>query len=97
MPGVVYNGVGSCLIASTKMIVGVDGFDVECDDFSATMRKGEGESGIGAKDIPKDVAEENEDGGENVKAEKKKENAKHSLILVIDPFLWSQVFSIVPF
>ena len=43
-----------------ETIVGVDRFDVECEEFSFLARDDEGKGGIGTKNIPEDIAEESE-------------------------------------
>ena len=42
------------------MIVGVGRLDVECEEFAFLVSNDEGQGGIGAKDIPEDVAEKSE-------------------------------------
>ena len=44
---------------------------MECEEFSFLTSDNEGQGGIGAEDIPEDVAEEGEYGGESVKGENK--------------------------
>ena len=42
------------------------------------MSNDEGKGGVGAEDIPKDIAEEGKYGGESIKGENEKENANHT-------------------
>ena len=58
MPGVV-DGVRGLFVSAAETIVGVDGLDVECEDFSFLARDDERQGGIGTEDIPEDIAEEN--------------------------------------
>ena len=72
-----------------ETIVGVNGLDVECEEFSFLMSDNEGQGGVGAEDIPEDVAEKSEYGGESVEDENEEEDANHTVsVLVQDPFLW---------
>ena len=53
------------------------------------MSDNERKGGIGTKDIPEDIADEGESGGESIKGENEKEDANHTiLVFVRDPFLW---------
>ena len=72
------------------MIVGVNGLDVECKEFSFLTRDNKGKCGVGAEDIPEDIAEESKYGGESVEGENEEENADHTIFLVLvrDPLLW---------
>ena len=79
-----------------ETIVGVNRFNVECEEFSFPTSDNKGEGGVSTKDIPEDVAKEGKDSGENIKAEKKEENANHTiLVLVQDPFLGPKVRCVV--
>ena len=60
------------------MIIGVDGFDVEGEQFSLLVCDDEGKGGVGAEGIPENISEEHKEDGENVKAENKEKNTNHS-------------------
>ena len=62
-----------------ETIVGIYGLDVECKEFSFAMRNDEGKGGIGTEDIPEDIAEEGEYGGESVKGENEEKDADHTI------------------
>ena len=41
-----------------ETIIRIDGFDVECKEFSLLMSDNKGYGGVGTEDVPEDVAEE---------------------------------------
>ena len=43
------------------------------------MRDNEGQGGIGAENIPKDIAEESEYGSKSIKGENEEKNADHTI------------------
>ena len=88
VPGVV-NGVQGRFVSATEMIIGVNRLDVESEEFSFLMSNDEGYGGVGAEDIPEDIAEKSKYGSESIKGENEEENADHTvLVLVRDPLLW---------
>ena len=78
IPGVV-NGVRGRFVAAMETIVRVDGFDVECEEFSFLTSDDEGQGGVGAEDVPEDVAEKSKYGGESIKGKNEKKNADHTI------------------
>ena len=62
------------------MIIGVDGFNVESDEFAFLLDDREGESSVGTKNIPEDVAKEGEECSENIKGKNEEKNCDHTNI-----------------
>ena len=52
---------------------------MECKEFSFLTSDNERKGGVGTKDIPEDIADEGESGGESVKGENEKEDANHTI------------------
>ena len=71
MLGIV-GGVQSQFITAAKTIVGVNRLDVECEEFSFLTSDDEGQGGVGAENIPEDVAKKSKYGSESIKGEMKK-------------------------
>ena len=53
-------------------------FDVKCEEFGLSVGDDEGEGGIGAMDVPEDVAKEGKNCGENIKGKKEESDADHT-------------------
>ena len=70
MPSVVNDWIGSCFVSSVEMEIGIDGFDVESNDFTTMLSEHEGESNVGTKGVPENVGEKSEDGSDDVENEK---------------------------
>ena len=79
VPSIV-NRVRGGLVSAAKTKVGVDGLDVECDDFSALVSDDEGKGDIGTKHVPEDVSKKRERDGGDVKDEEEKELKDHTNI-----------------
>ena len=56
---------------------------MECKEFSFLTSDDEGQGGVGAEDIPKDVAKKSEYSGESVKGANKEKDANHTVSLVL--------------
>ena len=78
MPGVV-DGMGGRFITATEMIVGIDGLDVECEEFLFATSNGEGYGGVGAEDVPQDIAEESKYGSESIESESEEKDTNHTI------------------
>ena len=73
-----------------EMIIGVNIFNMECEEFLFLTSDDEGKSAVGTEDVPEDVSEKGKDSSESVKGKKEEKDADHTICLVLvgNPFLW---------
>ena len=71
-----------------ETIIRIDGFDVECKEFSLLASDNEGQSGVGTEDVPEDVAKESEYSSEGIKSENEEEDADHTLSSICRRFFF---------